>query len=785
MMNSFFNNKFRFIQTFRSSFLLLLFVFSGLVLAAQPMTPSDSLRLQQLKSNQTQKENTPVDRNVTLQRLLLNQSPEEQKVSIDSVTQKKLEISKMKDEVDSLRLTMDSLQKTIPDTVDSTKILKPFGYEIFNLKDRAAFEANPIGPVPLDYVLGPGDEILVSIWGDRELNYSLIVDRAGKILIPDLGLLSVNGETLGEFKELLIKKLSKIYSSLRRGEKNATTFIDISLGKLRTVRIYIFGEVRQPGGYNLAGNPNVWNALFLAGGPNKKGSLRDLRVIRNGKVEKNIDGYGYLTGKKTFTDDRLENNDVLFVPAKQKIVFVKGEIQKPAIYEILENESVGNLIETAGGFTNKGYPNRVQIERWEEYERKKVIDIAFDTEAGKKFSLQSGDTLFAFPYDGDTKDYFTINGEVTRPGRYQWEQNLSLSKAIEMAGGLTPEVYLGRVDIVHMKDDSTRNLSTFNLRDVTSGKKDTLLQNRDEIAIYSIRIFQSIEKVSVWGEVKNPGYYDLVKGMTVEDLIFTAGGFTEKSYKEAAEISRIFNSKKEINQNTLNTEIVSVKLSEDFEFRGTKQMPLQDYDMVFIRPNPNWQIQKNVTLLGEVRFPGTYSLRSSKEKIASVVERAGGLKETAYLDGAILKRTKDNVGRIAIDLNKIILKKKKNMDIEMVDGDTLTIPIIPKTVKVMGEVGLPTSILYKSGAGVSYYIDNAGGLRETADAKRITVILASGRVFQHSGWSDPDIIAGSTIVVEKKPEKIPGRTLEIISQSVTLLTGIVTLLVLSSALVNK
>jgi protein involved in polysaccharide export with SLBB domain len=184
------------------------------------------------------------------------------------------------------------------------------------------------------------------------------------------------------------------------------------------------------------------------------------------------------------------------------------------------------------------------------------------------------------------------------------------------------------------------------------GKTDTLLQNRDEIAVYSIWMFQQAEKVSIWGEVKNQGYYDFVAGMTVEDLIFTAGGFTEKSYRDAAEVSRILNSQKEGNQNA--TEIISVKLSENFEFLGTKQMPLKKYDMIFIRPNPNWQIQKNVTVLGEVRFPGTYSLQFSNEKIAAIIERCGGLKETAYLEGSILKRSKDNVGRIALDLEKII-----------------------------------------------------------------------------------------------------------------------------------
>ncbi len=768
-------------------FIVLLFAY---FVNSQTLSANDSLRLLSfIGSNAINSSRIRINSseypkyNPSLDRMLPgDESSDLYKDSLVDTTlnaKKKVEIY-IKEKLDSLKQLADSFDVYFPVSIDSVDKLEPYGYDIFKRYDKNMFSPPPVGPVSSNYVLGPGDEITVSIWGDRELKYTRIIDREGRVSVPDLGVVVVNGVTLSEFKKSLTKKLSRVYSSLKQGSKNATTFIDVSVGKIRSVRVYVFGDVKRPGGYTLMGNSSPWNALCLAEGPTFKGSLRHMRLIRNGKHIGDIDGYGFLTGKGSFSTSRMENGDILFIPPRSNSVYLKGEVEHPAIFEILRDETLGDLIKMAGGLTEKAYPYSIQIVRWKKHVAREVIDVPFDKENGSNARLYSGDSVVVRETKGETGNFYVINGEVERPGRYELRNGITLSEAVTVAGGLTKQAYLGRVDVVHTFDDLSQELLTLNLKEALDDVSDTLLLNRDRIVVYSSKMFECSTKVSIWGEIKNQGYYDLYDGMDLEDILFIAGGFTKKAERKIVEVSRIVN---DYGVDGQQAKVFKVELPENFEFVKDK-LPflLKNDDMIFVRKDPTWHTQTIVTVLGEVKYPGSYGLESNKDCISNIISRAGGVKkETAYLEGAVFRRT-GGVGRIAINL-KSILKGKKKHDIALLDKDTLMIPRIPKTVKVVGEVGLQTSVLYKKGAGIGYYIDNAGGLRETADEKRITVVLANGRVFQNNRWGiNPRIIAGSKIVVPRKQIKGKTQIFQILTQSITAMTGVITIALLAKQL---
>jgi polysaccharide export outer membrane protein len=685
-------------------------------------------------------------------------------------------------QTDSLRLQ--------PVAVDSTnQEPKNFGYDIFTLKPTT-FEPLAFGPVPANYLLGPGDELLISVWGAQEQSSRATINREGYVILPDVGPVMANGLTLDGFKAQLEKRLARIYSGIGR-EGRSRTSVDVSLGKLRSIQVFVLGDVVQPGGYTLTATSTIMNALYYAGGPTMKGSLRNLRVTRNNQVVHRADLYDYLARGTRSEDFRLENGDVVFVPPVSRQVTLEGEVRHPAIYELRDGDRVSDLLEISGGFTAAALRSRIQVERVIPYqerkagspEDRKVLDLDLQGN-GTAMELADGDIVRVFRNRDILKNTVKLVGTaVYKPGTYELQPGMTVADLIEEGGGLLGEAYTGWAHLVRTRNNKTRELRSFNLAAALqrqSGSNIELAQ-LDEVQIFSIWDVHDPEHVSIQGLVRHPGSYDMLEGMTVTDLIVKAGGLRESAYRVRAEVSRI--DPGAISEGKT-ADVLYVVLGDSLNTESdASRFALRKNDIVFVREIPNWGLQENVWVTGEVRFPGVYSLTSKTEPLSSIIDRAGGLEPTAYLQAATFTRKKDGTGRMAIDFEKALRSKNRKsnkFDLAMAAGDSINIPREPRTVKVVGDVGFPSSVLWEDGRNMNYYIDQAGGTLSTADKGKITVVMANGRVERPGFFNKPNPDAGATIHVPRKPERKDTEGLKIFAEVMSVLSGAATTIYLIS-----
>ena len=862
-------------------------------------------------------------------------------------------------------------------------VLRPFGYEIFNLSPRT-FEPLEGGPVDPNYPLGPGDEIVITLWGDTEQFHRLRIDREGKILIPDIGQVVITGLTLERADEKIKNRLSGIYSGLDPLSGSQSTFFDLSLGKLRSIRIFIMGEVNRPGGYTMRATVTAFNALYYGGGPNKRGSLRDVRIIRNGKVINKMDLYTYLLYGKTDEDVRLRDGDAVFVPIRGRMVAIKGEINAPALYELKPWDGLRNLISLARGLKPTAYIDRIQIDRIVPFEERdsypqerKIIDIeykSFMKDKDKDFQLVDGDVISIFSILDFKMNLVKIGGSVTRPGTYEWHEEMRLTDLIEEADGVLGEIYIDRADITRTKPDLTkqliqidlglamsgdssqniplhkldevrifsiheiegshsitirghvkrpgrypllenltlydllfkaggmldpaymkntyleradiirigenslkRDIITFKLGKLLDGdsKENIELRNQDEIFIYSmtdiegqpsVRVsghvrrpgryrfqdnmtvydllfksggmldedyrketyleradllrlnddgitrktipihigkvllkdpkenMQLIDKdelivydiftverrkyVTIDGKVKRPGQFELTEGMSIKDLVMRAGGYTDDAFRFQAEVARIDPWK--IDGNSL-AEIIEVRLpitlSEDNN--NEEKFLLEEFDRVSIKRHPYWQVQRTVSISGEVKFPGTYSLRAKDERLSDIVKRAGGLTAESFEEGALFVRSDQ---RVILDLKKAVKSGSIKDDIVLQPGDKITIPKHPMIVALSGAVQTPGLLKYIPGKKSTYYIGRVGGFQKEADRGSILIARANGRVDPgiRRFWWDPKVNEGDQIRVAFKEKKEPFDLSEFLKESTSILASLATVIFIIS-----
>ena len=671
-----------------------------------------------------------------------------------------------------------------------------FGYSVFTLSPKT-FEPLAFGPVSPDYLVGPGDEIIVTVWGAQEMNARVEVNREGYVLLPDLGQVPVNGYTLSGLKAHLEQRFAKIYSGLR-SDGQGRTFLEVSLGKLRSIQVFVLGTVVQPGGYTVSATSTVMNALYYAGGPTLQGSMRNIRVLRSSKLVREIDLYDYIAHGDRAQDTRLENGDVLFVPPAGIRVQLEGQVQHPAIFELRTGETLADLLGLAGGLKSTAYLDRVQIERVIPFEQRapmsqedrKVLDVSLgrDGRPGEGVALVNGDIVRVFAVGDILKNTVEVVGTaVYKPGKYEHRPGMTVADLVTVAGGLLGDAYKGRAHVVRTHPDKTQELLAFDLdRAMRRDPQDNLvLHEMDRLEIFSLWDIRDKEYVRIEGLVRKPGRYELLESMTVADVIVRAGGLKESAYRMQAEVSRI---NPETSTDGRTAQLIKVALGDTMSTDGpAAEFKMQKNDIVFIREIPNWSLQENVWVTGEVRFPGMYTLSSKMERLSSVIERAGGLEDTAYLRGANFIRKKDSTGRMAIDFDEALQRRKKGyskFDLVMVAGDSIHIPREPKAVKVSGKVGFPSSVLWEKGKGIDYYIEQAGGLLESADKDKIHVIMANGRV-RRSGWlRSPEPDAGAVIYVPEKPPEKERETLKDLATIVTILTGAATTIYLISQTSN-
>jgi len=691
----------------------------------------------------------------------------------------------------------------------STKV-RQFGYDLF-LKPPSTFAPADKVPVGPDYVIGPGDEIRVSVWGMVEGQWSAVVDRDGNITLPRIGTVGVAGLTFKELKEVLYKEFSKYYKNFE---------MNVSMGSLRTITVYVVGYAKHPGAYTVSSLATLVNALFAAGGPSKNGSMRNIVLKRNGETVVVFDMYDFLLKGDKTKDVRLMPEDVIYIPPVGPLVAIVGNVKNPAIYELKGDVTVSDLIAMAGGLTSAAYLNRLQVERIYENEVKILLDINFkEFNKDKDILLKDGDIVKIYPIANVIINAVTLKGNVVRPGEYQWFPGMKVSDLIkDVKKDLLPETYFDFALIERLvPPDYHTEYVPFNLGKALFEKdpnEDKLLQPYDIITIYSKWDFLERPKVRIAGAVNKPGEYEFKPNMTVSDLVNLAGGLKYYAFTEKAELTRV----KPTPQGP-KTERIIISLEKALKGDPEHNLPLQQDDYLFVRTVPEWQLYMTVTIAGEVKFPGTYTIKKG-ERLSSLIERAGGYTDKAYLRGAVfirksvkelqqksleamiarleqelfaeettqvltalsseeiqarkaalenkrkfieaLKQLKAT-GRMVVRLAHPRLLKGSEYDIELEDGDFLYIPTKNNVVNVVGAVMSPGTLVYSEKLTYKDYIQMCGGLTKYADTENIYVIKVDGSARKLSrslvSWNPFKSRWELSIFGEEEKEIEPGDTI--------------------------
>jgi polysaccharide biosynthesis/export protein len=646
--------------------------------------------------------------------------------------------------------------------------LRIFGLEVF---ERATSQFQPLagGPVPGSYVLGPGDELVLILTGDAEATYSLPVTREGFIVIPQVGQVWVNGVTMDQLRDRLYGLLSRVYSGVRRGP-SATTRFDLSLGRLRTSQVFVTGAVREPGAYLTSPLASAISVLYQAGGPRPHGAMRDVRIMRGGRVVARLDLYAYLVDGHNLDSVRLEQGDVLFVPPGAEHVAIRGEVVRPGIYELKAGERLADLVRYAGGPTAPAYTGRARVTRVlppAERVTPGLSRVAFDAplEGGRPVELREGDEITVFAVRGEIRNTVTINGEVWQPGPYQFEPGMRIWDLVARAQGLTPSAYRARAHITRLNPaDSTLSILAVAL-DSAGGapRENPPLAEFDVVEVHDIVRGDDVPTVRVTGAVYQPQEIVWREGLTLRDIIVLAGGLRPSAHLVVA-VSRLAPPERRVQGELATTTMVPVDSSfivteeaarhylgpRDSLFRGAggqaAQYALLPYDQVTVRREPDLVLPRTVVVTGEVRFPGRYVLSRRDEPLASVIERTGGLTPSAHAEGFRLYRG----GRLVnVNLPRALRSSRDANNLILEPEDSLVVPAYSPIVTVTGAVNAPATVLYRPGAGLDHYIASAGGFARNADRGTVSVRYANG---------DGRVTGRSFLFFRSAPEPGPGST---------------------------
>lgn len=679
-----------------------------------------------------------------------------------------------------------------------------FGLEFFR-RQTSQFAANQSGPVDPGYRLGPGDNLVLVLTGDVEQAYELPVTREGFIVIPQVGEVYVNNLTLAQLETVLYTRLRRVYSGVSRGP-GATTRFSVTPSRLRSNQIYVVGDVLRPGSYRVSSAGTALTALYAAGGPSDNGSLRSVEVRRGGRTVEALDVYDYLVKGDASRDVRLQNGDIVFVPPHLARARIVGEIARPATYEIKPTETLADALRFAGGFTATASRRRVQIERivppsertaaGRERVVTDIVSEQFVTGVGPSVPVQPGDVIRVFAVTARVRNRIAVAGNVYAPGTQGLAPGMRVSDALRLAGGVRPDTYLGELLVTRLQADSTRLQLRAALRDTTGAViNDFQLQEDDEIRVFSTAEFRPARYVAINGAVRRSGQVPYREGMTVRDLVLLAGGLEQSAYLNEAEIARLPESRAAgVTARTFRVPLDSSYLFErgpDGHYFGppglpapsgpTPEVTLRPYDNVLILRQPNWELQRNVVVTGEVRFPGRYALVSKTERVSDILTRAGGLTREGYANGVTFYRATNGIGRVGIQLPDVLRNPRDRDNLLLMDGDSINIPRFSAIVNVAGAVNSPVAVTYRPGADVSYYIRSAGGPARKADVARTYVTQPNGTVDARSSrFLVPDYIPrpqpGSTVFVPERADQ-PVSLLTTIPLIAPLLSTLVTLAV--------
>jgi protein involved in polysaccharide export with SLBB domain len=673
-------------------------------------------------------------------------------------------------------ITEDKKEEEKQETEKTSDELPLFGMNLFQ-QENLTFMSSINIPTPKNYVIGPGDELLIEVYGASQESYALMVTPEGWVKMNSLSPIRVSGLTINDASALLKRHLSTIYSGMKGSQPN--TFAEISLGNLRSITVSIAGEVQVPGTYTIPSLASVYNVMYLAGGPNETGSFRKIQVIRNNEIIAKIDLYDFLMGGVSKNNIRLEDDDIIFINEYVSRIKVDGEVKRPAIYEAIENESIDNLISYAGGFSEQAYSEKLKVVR-NTSSQKKVLDIAKSEYS--QTAVQNGDEIMVDKVLSRFENRVSIKGAVYREGNYELDEGMLLSDLIQKAEGLREDAYMWQASIYRLQNNLKTKVIPVDLTSIINGSNDFQLQREDVVYVSSIFDLEETYTIQVSGEVQNPGEYPFYNNMNIGELLRLAGGLKESASLSRVEIARRIKDNK--------TEASSLQIAKIFNFpleeEKTKSFELQPYDILFIRRSPGYEIQQLARVEGEVTFPGEYSLTNKEERISNLIERAGGLTPEAYPKGATLYRRieVDKKARnkalkqlektgmdslqidmeesaseqaIGIDLPSLLNAPGSEYDLTLKDGDRLKIPTVLQTVRLSGALLYPVTVRYEKGKNLKGYVTNAGGFAENARKNKAYVMYANGSVDRTKSFMGiknyPNLEPGAEIIIPQKSEK--------------------------------
>ena len=687
--------------------------------------------------------------------------------------------------------------------------IKVFGRDIFN-NSNLTFEPSLNIATPVDYRLGPGDQLVIEVWGASQANITQKVTPDGYITIPDVGPIQVNGLTVQAASNKIRAKLSKIYSGMGTTNVDLSTDVKVSLGQIRTIQVNIMGEVAQPGTYALSSFSTVFHALYKAGGISQLGSLRNIKVVRGGRTVATVDVYDYILHGRSHSDIRLQEGDVILASPYDALVLVKGKIKRPMYYEMKRTESIRTLIDYAGGFTNDAYTSAVTVERNDEKER--TICSVDDMNYGV-FKVKDGDVVSVGAILDRYNNRIEIKGAVYRPGFYELGKEISTVRdLITKADGLLEDAFTNRAVLHRENLDKTLEIISVNVKGVLDGTEpDITLQRNDVLFIPSKYDLEAKGTIEISGEVYSPGIFPYAENTKLEDLIIMAGGLTESASKVRVDIARRLNDPNSTKKQKEISKMFSFAVKDGFVVEGDPGFILEPYDQVFVRRSPGYTPKVNVSITGEVEFEGSYALNERNERLSDLIARAGGLTGFAYLKGARLERqlTEEEylqakelltmvasnnqisgndsiiipaVSRtytVAIDLEKIMSNPHSSLDPVLQDGDAVIIPQLMTTVQVTGSVRKPNAVVYNPDMKLKDYISEAGGYAERARKSGTFILYPNGHIKELGrNASAKEIVGGAKIIVPQKGRSQwnLGTTLSSITTSVSMLAVIASLI---------
>ena len=667
----------------------------------------------------------------------------------------------------------DSAVSVGQETPEAVKPRRIFGHDVFNNKNLT-FQSSMNLATPQNYVLGPGDEVNIDIWGASQETVTQIVSPDGAITIDGVGVIQLGGLSVSQAKAKLKREIGPRF----QGSK-----IELTLGQTRTITVSVMGEVKVPGTYTLSAFSTVFNALYMAGGPNDIGTLRKIKVYRRGRLLSNVDVYDFLLNGKLNGDVRLQDNDIITVSPYETLVSISGRVKRPMFYEMKKGESAATLLSYAGGFTGDAHTRAIRVFRKTEPQLSVFSVGEFDYSS---FRLMDEDSVSVDAVLDRYQNMVEVRGAVFRPGMYQVGGDITTVKAlIQAAAGLKEDAISSHAVLHRRKADRTLEAISVDIRGIQDGSvADVPLRNEDVLYVASREERNSMKTVTIHGEVATPGVFHYAENETVEDLILQAGGPTEAASLTKIDVSRrIADPSAEVGTDSI-TQVYSFDLNPDFTLDRQTNFILQPFDEVYVRRSPAYNIQQNVTVEGEVQFEGSYALTNKTQRLSEIIRRAGGLTKQAYVEGTkLLRQMTDEEravmevvlrtatrnsgnGKDSIDVKKLMLNSSYPVGIELAkalqhpgtdddpilrEGDRIVVPRQTSTVTVNGEVLYPNTVRFKEGKNAKYYIEQAGGYTSSAKKSKAIIIYMNGMVAKANSKNKP--APGCQIVVPSKKQR--------------------------------